>query len=53
MEDMSEKGAELKRNFEKVAFELQSEIELIEVNPKRLSSVAVSEEAQLLEAWTK
>ena len=44
---MSEKGAELKRNFEKVRSELQSETELIEVNPKRLKSVAVSEEAQL------
>ena len=50
---MSEKGAKLKRNFEKVVFELQSETKLTEVNPKRLRSVAVSEETQLPEAWTK
>ena len=53
IEDSSEEGAELKRNFEKVVFELQSKTKLTEVNPKRMRSVAVSEEAQLPEAWTK
>ena len=50
---MLEKGAEIKRNFENVKSELQAETELIEVNPKRLKTLAFSEQAQLLEAWTK
>ena len=50
---MSEKGAELKRNFEKVKSELQAKTELTEVNPKRMKTIVVSEQAQLPEAWTK
>ena len=42
IEDMSEKGAEIKINFEKFEYELQAETELTEVNPKRLNTVAVS-----------
>ena len=52
IEDMSEKGVELKRNFEKVGSQLQYETELTEVNPKRLKTVVVFERAQFLEAWT-
>ena len=53
IEDMSEKGAEPKRNFKKVGSQLQTETELTELNPKRQKIVAVFEQAQLLEARTK
>ena len=33
IEDMSEKGEKIKRNFEKVRSQLQTEAELTEVNP--------------------
>ena len=50
IEYVLEKGVELKRKFEKLGFELQFKTNLTKVNPKRLKSVAVSEEAQLAEA---
>ena len=47
MEDMSEKGVEIKRNFEKVGSQLQTQEELTEVNPKRLKIVVGSKHSQL------
>ena len=53
MEDMSEKGAELKRKFEKTGSQLQTQEELTKVDPKRQNIVAGSEHDQLPEARKK
>ena len=47
------KGQNSKENLKTLTLNFKYETELTEVNPKRMRSVAVSEEDQLPEAWTR